>query len=335
VRDLFYRISGGAGEDEIHIHFAEDAGSWDSETVSAHIDGGDDVDTLGFSQGTWFRTEDGELTDELALGGITVNMTDNQFWFRGNERIMGDEHHGEFRLMTGSILNVENVNGTQYEDGMSGDGADNVLRGYGSDDGLSGRAGDDTLVGGTGDDVLDGGHDQDILDGGEGADQLDGGDGVDTALYHGWSGVQVSLSAGAGSGGEAEGDTLVNIENVVGTWYADVIEGDSQVNVLNGAGGNDILDGAGGDDTLIGGAGADDFVFGLEFHFQESHVTVDDFAVGVDQLNLSSLDGIDTMNDALGHFTQQGANAVFAYEDSTITLQGVQVSSFTGADFIL
>jgi hypothetical protein len=54
VRDLFYRIRGGAGEDEIHIHFAEDAGSWDSETVSAHIDGGDDVDTLGFSQGTWF-----------------------------------------------------------------------------------------------------------------------------------------------------------------------------------------------------------------------------------------------------------------------------------------
>jgi hypothetical protein len=76
-------------------------------------------------------------------------------------------------------------------------------------------------------------------------------------------------------------------------------------------------------------------VFGLEFHFQESHVTVADFAVGVDQLNLSSLDGIDTMNDALGHFTQQGANAVFAYEDSTVTLQGVQVSSLTGADFIL
>lgn len=57
--------------------------------------------------------------------------------------------------------------------------------------------------------------------------------------------------------------------------------------------------------------------------------------MGVDQLNLSSLDGIDTMNDALGHFTQQGANAVFAYEDSTVTLQGVQVSSLTGADFIL
>ena len=52
-----------------------------------------------------------------------------------------------------------------------------------------------------------------------GADTLDGGDGTDTASYEGSSAaVTVSLVAGAtNTGGDAEGDTLSNIENLTGS----------------------------------------------------------------------------------------------------------------------
>ena len=43
------------------------------------------------------------------------------------------------------------------------------------------------------------------------------------------------------SGGDAEGDTLTSIENIIGSDYADLIIGDSQNNSLNGGSGNDTL----------------------------------------------------------------------------------------------
>ena len=83
----------------------------------------------------------------------------------------------------------------------------------------TGRAGDDTLEGGAGDDTLNGLAGNDTLIGGAGADALDGGDDTDTASYAGSSAaVTVSLVAGAtNTGGDAEGDTLSNIENLIGS----------------------------------------------------------------------------------------------------------------------
>src|SRR5262249_52025194 len=50
-----------------------------------------------------------------------------------------------------------------------------------------------------------------------GADALDGGLGTDTATYAASAaGVNVSLATGLGHGGDAEGDTLINIENLTG-----------------------------------------------------------------------------------------------------------------------
>ena len=75
-----------------------------------------------------------------------------------------------------------------------------------------------------------------------GADALDGGLGVDTAIYSGSpSGVNVSLVTGIGTGGDAQGDTLSNFENVTGSSYADTIEGNSGNNVLKGGSGSDTL----------------------------------------------------------------------------------------------
>jgi Ca2+-binding RTX toxin-like protein len=72
--------------------------------------------------------------------------------------------------------------------------------------------------------------------------------------------VVVSLSGGWGSGGDAQGDTLIGIEDVSGSYYGDDwLFGDAGHNSLIGNGGNDTLKGGGGADWLYGGTANDTF----------------------------------------------------------------------------
>ena len=106
-------------------------------------------------------------------------------------------------------------------------------------------------------DVLYGDGGDNFFRGLRGADLIDGRGGTDTADYSrdagagGKAGVAVDLAAHTGSDGFGTLDTLRNIENVIGTDYADTIKGDGAANVLTGLLGDDILDGAGGSDTAV------------------------------------------------------------------------------------
>lgn len=121
-------------------------------------------------------------------------------------------------------------------------GAD-VMNGTSGIDFLRGNAGDDTLNG------LDG---NDVLAGGAGADTIDGGNGIDTATYEDSpSGVTINLAAHTASGGDATGDTLISIENLVGSAFNDVLIGDGSANTLDGGAGNDIIDGGAGNDIAV------------------------------------------------------------------------------------
>ena len=53
--------------------------------------------------------------------------------------------------------------------------------------------------------------------------------------------MTVSLAAGAASGGDAQGDTLINIENLTGSGFNDTLEGNGGNNVLNGGAGIDTV----------------------------------------------------------------------------------------------
>lgn len=248
----------------------------------------------------------------------------------------------------GHISEVGNIKGTQYSDSIQGDGGDNKFWGYRGADELKGHQGNDTLYGGRGDDHLYGGFDNDILIGGAGADHLDGGllhwqtgedqdvEGIDTASYEGSDdGVRVSLATGTGSGGDAEGDTLVNIESLTGSDHRDRLTGDTYANTLEGGRGDDVLEGGGGDDVLIGGADADEFLFGSEFQDVVSHVTVADFEIGVDSLNLSHLEGFDSFSNVSANMSQQGNDTVIEYEGSTITLENTVKLELSETDFVL
>ncbi|MET4702502.1 hypothetical protein ABIE65_005560 [Constrictibacter sp. MBR-5] len=90
-----------------------------------------------------------------------------------------------------------------------------------------------------------------------GADAMTGGAAVDTADYSGSTGrVTVSLMSGNGWHGHASGDSLIEMENVVGSAFDDSLKGTTGVNRLQGGPGNDTLDGQAGDDVLRGTGGA-------------------------------------------------------------------------------
>ncbi|MGF6230194.1 Ca2+-binding RTX toxin-like protein [Inquilinus ginsengisoli] len=122
---------------------------------------------------------------------------------------------------------IENLTGSNIGgDNLTGTGGSNVLRGWG---------GDDQLVGGAG------------------ADTLDGGIGSDTASYFdSGAAVTVNLAAGTVSGGTAQGDILISIEN---------LNGSSLNDTLTGSGADNTMRGWTGRDTLTGGAGADRFIY--------------------------------------------------------------------------
>ena len=64
-------------------------------------------------------------------------------------------------------------------------------------------------------------------------------------------GVSVNLQTGVNTGGGVDGDTIINIENLIGTDRDDNLTGDNNSNILTGLTGDDILDGGAGDDTAV------------------------------------------------------------------------------------
>lgn len=138
-------------------------------------------------------------------------------------------------------------------------GDDIILVRQGHIDAVNGLSGNDTINGNMQNNFLYGGLGNDVLYGGKGKDLLDGGADVDTATYFDSTGaVKANLSLTAAQNTGASGiDTLLSIENLIGSRFADTLIGNSDPNRLVGGAGNDKLDGGGGVDRLEGGAGND------------------------------------------------------------------------------
>jgi Ca2+-binding RTX toxin-like protein len=92
--------------------------------------------------------------------------------------------------------------------------------------------------------------------------------------------ITIDLSTGTATGGDAQGDTLSNIENITGSANMDNLIGDAGDNILRGLGDHDDLDGgSGGFDTLMGGDGDDNMYGGgiltVDYSDASAAVTVD------------------------------------------------------------
>jgi serralysin len=161
---------------------------------------------------------------------------------------------------------------------------------------LNGDAGDDTITGSAFDDVIFGG---------TGADTINGLGGNDFVYYRASTAqVTVNLTTNVNTGGEAQGDLLSNVENILGSNFGDTITGNGSNNRLLGQDGNDRLDGAAGADVLTGGNGSDSFVFA----FGQSGTTattadqIADYAKGVagvgDKIDMTDALSVGGLNTA-------------------------------------
>jgi Ca2+-binding RTX toxin-like protein len=84
---------------------------------------------------------------------------------------------------TDTLVQIENVQGTNTGDTLTGDGKANRLLGNGGADFINGGGGNDSIDGGTSKDFIDGGSGADKISGGEGNDDLTGGSGADTFQF--------------------------------------------------------------------------------------------------------------------------------------------------------
>ncbi len=205
-----------------------------------YLDGGTGIDTATYSSAASAVTVDLSLTSSQNTGATGFD----------------------------TLISIENLVGSAFNDSLKGNSIDNSLSGLGGNDTLDGRAGNDILMGGAGNDRLLGGTGNDIfLEEGlsNGDDSIDGGLGIDTLDYSGvffdaaaTAGVTVDLRLTTAQNTVAAGiDTIVNVENIIGSSSHDTINGTETANVLRGGAGNDILMGNGGDDVLNGDAGND------------------------------------------------------------------------------
>ncbi|MBT5518708.1 MAG: hypothetical protein HOK33_07195 [Rhodobiaceae bacterium] len=151
------------------------------------------------------------------------------------------------------------------------------LTGTPNGDFLTGTGDSDTINSLGGNDIVFAGDGDDTVNGGAGSDGLTGGTGTDTASYVGSTlAVNVNLLEGTASGGDAEGDSLSQIENLTGSGNDDELTGDNQ---------NNVLTGGAGADTLTGGREDDNFILELADRAED---IITDFGTGSDKLRVET-----------------------------------------------
>jgi Ca2+-binding RTX toxin-like protein len=204
---------------------------------------------------------DGDRGDQASFKGLSYAVAASLVTSKASEL----DDNG-FIVRSGdqdTLIGIESLTGTGFDDTLEGNGSGNVLEGKGGDDEIFGLGGNDLLIGDRlgatkgGNDLLKGGNGDDVLLGNAGSDILDGGAGNDVVIYADAEGIVVDLASNRVEENGTFTDTLIEIEEIIGSPGDDSIFGDDNTNILQGSGGKDLIDGRGGSDVLIGGSGSD------------------------------------------------------------------------------
>ena len=198
-------LEGGAGDDALNGGAGLDwlAGGPGGDVLRGGA--GSDVASYRYSDaGVEVRLHDGVARGGDAEGDTFAGMNTIEY-------VVGyDTETFEPQTQDVEVLDIEGLSGSEHDD---------ILVGNHDDNGLDGRDGNDEL---------DGREGYNWLEGGAGGDVLRGGAGYDLVFY--WNsdaGVEVRLHDGVARGGDAEGDTLIGIEGIVGSEHDDILVGDA------------------------------------------------------------------------------------------------------------
>lgn len=218
----------------------------------------------------------------------------------------------------GNVVTFAEASGSRFDETIFANDTGATLRG---------NDGDDRLIAGAGGDVLD------------------GGTGDDTVSYEAANArVWVDLRGDLANTNGAAGDTLLSIENLVGSAFNDLLLGDDLSNSLSAGAGDDTLFGRGGNDALVGGVGSDnlhgqrgdDELWGGSgadtFHFDAAAGSdqVLDFETGLDRLSFERHAGVNSIDDLT--VTTNGTGLTIEFDAGTVALWGV--SDFGAVDLV-
>lgn len=224
--------------------------------------------------GNLFTIDLGDGNDSFDKGNCTAQI--EVYGGNGNDTLLAgsditatnDHFHGGAGIDTISYAGrasgvVVTADGLALSGDPSGGGEQDVV-----------EADIENIIGGDGDDKLTaaaGSLTAHALTGGSGNDTMKsqpggavtfaGGTGVDTVDYSARSsGIVVTIGSGSGDdGASGDLDTIgSDIENIIGSSYADNITGSVASNVITPGNGNDIVNGGDGDDVFVASASATD-----------------------------------------------------------------------------
>jgi Ca2+-binding RTX toxin-like protein len=233
------------------------------------------VDLKGFTDENtlWIDSNDnGIVDDDEKINTLSkfALKDENSFTYNADGEVTGttitDTGLTNLQLIgQDKFTNIEDVDGSAYNDTIYGNDLKNIIKGLAGSDTLDGRGGGDELYGGAGYDILFSGSGDDHLDGGEDTDTVNYQNLKSTLVYGGTGGTEgVSIRLDKPDGDEHDDyatgygtDKLFNIEDVIGSKYDDIIYGSSSTNFIQGMGGNDKIISGRGYDFIDGGAGSD------------------------------------------------------------------------------
>jgi Ca2+-binding RTX toxin-like protein len=265
-------VEGGAGADVV--------------TTAGAIRGGDGADLLtGNGPAGSGPLIDGESGDDRLVGG---NADESMIGGPGSDSLQGgggdDQLDGDEPSITGTDnIEADAIDGGPGRDtlnwsgrstavvvdladpGPDGAAGENeqlsgleILQTGSGDDSLVGTDGPDTFDPGAGTDSVSAGGGDDYVESSDDSDRFDLGAGSDTVSFRfSQSPVTVNLADPGPDGAKGSLDTLIGVENVIGSeprddFKGDVLIGDGEANILAGLLGNDRISGGGGDDKLYG-----------------------------------------------------------------------------------